>query len=107
MSTYCQGVLTHIEDQKAQRTPDLEEMVVTRRASAGVSPLYHLVEYAHELDIPDIVFENPIIKEMQILGIDLVSMYVPRLSALQYNLFTNSGVRARTTCSRTLKKRWV
>jgi Terpene synthase family 2, C-terminal metal binding len=74
MNAYCQGALVQVLDYSTGRTPSLEEMVLTRRLSAGVSPLYHLVEYAHGIEMPDEVFEHPVIQELEYLGIDLVSM---------------------------------
>ncbi|KAE8326568.1 isoprenoid synthase domain-containing protein [Aspergillus sergii] len=56
--------------------PTLDEMLTLRRQSAGVSPLFALVEYVtaygHKLHIPDSVFETRSIKEIERIGIDLV-----------------------------------
>lgn len=76
MQAYCRGALTHVDNHAFFRTPSLEQLIHTRRDSAGVSPLYHLVEYAHDLNIPDKVFDSPVIRELEILGMDLVSMCV-------------------------------
>ncbi|KAF5846417.1 hypothetical protein GGP41_003797 [Bipolaris sorokiniana] len=40
--------------------------------SVGVAPLYHLVEYAHEIVLPDEVFEHPVIQALERLGADFV-----------------------------------
>lgn len=74
MQAYCDGALAHVNDHSSHRIPDLEEMVLTRRESAGVSPLYHLVEYAHDIHLPDEIFDNPVIQELEVLGMDMVSM---------------------------------
>lgn len=74
MQSYCNGAVAHVAEYSANRIPQLEEMVMTRQESAGVSPLYHLVEYAHSIRLPDWVFEHPVIQELEILGIDMVSM---------------------------------
>jgi hypothetical protein len=74
MHAYCLGALKHVDDEFQNRIPTLDEMILIRRRSAGVSPLYHLVEYAHQIKLPDFVFEHPIIQELQSLGIDMVSM---------------------------------
>ena len=63
-----------VEDYFIGRVPTLEEMVLIRRQSAGVSPLYHLVEYAHDLQVPEEAFDDPNIQELEVLGMDLVSM---------------------------------
>ncbi len=75
MANYCAGVLMHVEDFSAHKihtTP--EEMLTKRQLSAGVGPLFPLVEYAHALRIPDYVFEHPAIQEIEQLGIDFVVM---------------------------------
>lgn len=74
MQAYCVGALKHVDDELTNRVPSLEEMILIRRRSAGVSPLYYLVEYAHRIKLPDYVFRHPIIQELQSLGIDMVSM---------------------------------
>lgn len=78
MHAYCAGALVHVDDHFARRTPSLEDMALIRRQSAGVSPLYHLVEYTHEIRVPDAVFEHPAIRELEDLGMDMVSMCVAR-----------------------------
>jgi hypothetical protein len=74
MEKYCLGAVKQVENTSTQSIPTLDEMVLIRRESAGVSPLYHLVEYAHNLKVPDEAFDSPIIQEMEVLGMDLVSM---------------------------------
>ncbi|KAH7018022.1 terpene synthase metal binding domain-containing protein [Microdochium trichocladiopsis] len=83
MQKYSTGVLVQVSDQFSHYTPDLAEIVLTRRESAGVSPLYHLVEYAHGLSVPGEVFASPIIKEMEVLGMDMVSISNDMLSYLK------------------------
>ncbi|KAF7563563.1 hypothetical protein G7046_g584 [Stylonectria norvegica] len=80
MHAYATGALAHVDDQSADRTPSLEEMIVTRRTSAGVSPIYHLVEYAHGLIVPDYVFQDTVIQELESLGMDMVSITNDMLS---------------------------
>ncbi|KAI0538595.1 isoprenoid synthase domain-containing protein [Xylaria digitata] len=73
MADYCAGALMHVEDFSAHKIPPTpEEMLKMRQLSAGVSPLFSLVEYAHALRIPDHVFEHPVIQEIEQLGIDFV-----------------------------------
>ncbi|RWA10532.1 hypothetical protein EKO27_g4561 [Xylaria grammica] len=75
MADYCAGALMQVEDFSAHKAPPTpEEMLKMRRLSAGVSPLFSLVEYAHALQIPDYVFEHPTIQEIDQLGIDFVVM---------------------------------
>jgi len=74
MRSYSAGTLRHVEDASSKHMPSLEDIILVRRESAGVKPLYHLVEYAHNLDIPEEVFNDPHIQELEILGMDMVSM---------------------------------
>ena len=74
MQKYCNGVLIYVKDQSSERSLSLGEIIATRRNSAGCRPLYHLVEYAHCLRIPDTVFDNPLIQELEDLGVDMVAM---------------------------------
>ncbi|KAK1959930.1 terpene synthase metal binding domain-containing protein [Colletotrichum sublineola] len=72
MELYAEGVARHIETFTSHHPPSLQYMLQTRRLSVGVAPLYHLVEYAHSLQIPDEVFEDPAIQALERLGADLV-----------------------------------
>ncbi|RFU80025.1 terpene synthase [Trichoderma arundinaceum] len=74
MQGYCQGALAQIDNQISERHPSLEEIVAIRRESAGCKPLYHLVEYAHRLRVPDNVFDNPVVQELENLGMDMVAI---------------------------------
>lgn len=74
MRSYSAGVLRHVQDATSNHVPTLQEIILVRRESAGVSPLYHLVEYAHGLTVPDEVFSDPQIRELEVLGSDMVSM---------------------------------
>lgn len=48
---YCLGALKQVEDQFNSQVPTVEEVIAIRRKSAGVSPLFALVEYVnHETE---------------------------------------------------------
>lgn len=68
------GALKHVEDASSNQKPSLEDTILVRRESAGVKPLYYLVEYAHNLDVPNEVFNDPHIQELETLGMNMVSM---------------------------------
>lgn len=76
MADYCNGTLVQVQDSYESNLLRPEEMLARRQCSAGVSPLFALVEYANELDIPAHVFEHPIIQTFVQIGIDLVMMWV-------------------------------
>jgi hypothetical protein len=72
MQHYTLGVAHHVGHFTTNHIPSLEEMLSTRQLSVGVAPLYHLVEYAHEIVLPDKVFEHPVIQTLERLGADFV-----------------------------------
>ena len=47
-------------------------MILTRRDTIGVKVLHVFLEYMHELGIPDEVFDHPLIKEIETIGIDWI-----------------------------------
>lgn len=72
MGLYATGVAEHVDTFTSHRIPSLQDMLETRRLSVGVAPLYHLVEYAHSLRMPDEVFEDPVIQTLERLGAEFV-----------------------------------
>lgn len=75
MNNYNEGIRKHVKDRQWNHVPSVETMIKTRRESAGVAPLYTLVEYVCELNLPDEVFKDPVIREFEDLGMEIVSMY--------------------------------
>ncbi|KAI1112886.1 isoprenoid synthase domain-containing protein [Nemania sp. NC0429] len=75
MADYCAGALMQVQDFSSHKAVSPEDMLERRQLSAGVSPLFSLVEYAHKLQIPDYVFEHPAIREIERLGIDFVLIF--------------------------------
>jgi hypothetical protein len=74
MTSYCAGALQHVEDHAAARIPAISEMLETRRMSIGVFPMYPLIEFAYDLDLPDEVFLHPTIKALENLGAEFVML---------------------------------
>ncbi|KAI1042045.1 hypothetical protein LB505_012155 [Fusarium chuoi] len=72
MKQYTDGVVHHVKQFSTNNIPSIQEMLDTRRLSSGVTPLYHLIEYAHDIKLPDEVFENPVIQKLELLGADFV-----------------------------------
>ncbi|KAG9508351.1 hypothetical protein J7337_001915 [Fusarium musae] len=69
---YTDGVVHHVKQFSTNSIPGIQEMLDTRRLSSGVTPLYHLIEYAHDIKLPDEVFQDPIIQRLELLGADFV-----------------------------------
>lgn len=76
MHLYTTGVAEHVSAFTGTHVPSIDTMLHTRQLSVGVAPLYHLVEYAHSLVLPDEVFENPVIQTLERLGAELVILWV-------------------------------
>jgi hypothetical protein len=74
MHDYCKGSMEQVKWRSQGRFPSIEDTLSTRRKSAGVAPLYALAEYALKLDLPNAVFENESIQEIERIGVDFVVM---------------------------------
>ena len=72
MTNYCAGTLRQVQDCSSGHVQQPEDMLATRRSSIGAWPLYALIEYGHELSLPDFVFEHPLIEKIEELGVDFV-----------------------------------
>ncbi|OQD85463.1 hypothetical protein PENANT_c010G01167 [Penicillium antarcticum] len=104
MAEYAHGTISQVKNTALNEHPSLEEVLALRRESAGVSPLFSLVEYAHRLDLPDEVFECHSIKEINRIGVDFVVLQNDILSyckeekeGVEHNMVAvcrNSGMRA-------------
>lgn len=79
MHDYTLGVAEHVSTYTTARVPSLEAMLHTRQLSVGVAPLYHLVEYAHSLEIPERVFLDPVVQALERLGAEFVILWVFRI----------------------------
>lgn len=77
MISYCSGALEHVDEETHAKIPSIGEQLATRRRSAGVTPVFALVEY----DSP------PLSSQSQ--GIDslVIQIYSP-------SQFAGRGVRA-------------
>ena len=53
--------------------PDLESYIHFRRDASGCKPCFTLIEYANGLDLPNEVFEEPIVRTLQETANDIVS----------------------------------
>ncbi|KAI0460034.1 terpene synthase metal binding domain-containing protein [Xylaria acuta] len=80
MTSYCAGALQHVEDHAAARIPTIPEMLETRRMSIGVFPMYPLIEFAYDLNIPEEVFQHPTIQVLENLGAEFVMLMNDTLS---------------------------
>ena len=76
----CAAVLRQVQDCSESQIRSAEDMIVTRRDTIGVKVLHVFIEYTQELQIPDEVFDHPVIKEIETLGIDWIIIQNDMLS---------------------------
>lgn len=52
----------HVQATHRERgeTPDLESYIDVRRDESGCKPVFDLIEYALDIDLPDFVIEHPV-----------------------------------------------
>jgi hypothetical protein len=105
MQHYTLGVAHHVGHFTTNHIPSLEEMLSTRQLSVGVAPLYHLVEYAHEIVLPDEVFEHPVIQTLERLGADFVILYAASIDLPCHSMTLIVRAPDLMIYSRTAKKR--
>jgi hypothetical protein len=72
MQDYCHGALQQVQDCSTSKSRDLEELLAVRRSSISALPLYALVEFGHQLDVPKQVFEHSSIQQIRALGLDII-----------------------------------
>lgn len=72
MQDYCNGALQQVQDCSTSHSRDPEDLLTVRRSSIGAQPLYALVEFGHQLDIPKSILDHPLIEQIRVLGVDLI-----------------------------------
>ncbi|KAK7931189.1 terpene synthase [Apiospora marii] len=72
--SFYQQFARHVADFTADQTPTILEMVKTRRMSIGVFPMYPLIEFAYDLNLPDEVFLDPTVQKLENLGAEFVML---------------------------------
>jgi hypothetical protein len=80
MRDYCHGALDQVQQFGVHTAPEVEDMLRMRRKSVCVSTLFALVEFGHQIKLPDYVFEHPAISQVETNGIDITLMHNDLLS---------------------------
>ena len=75
MEDYCVGTLDQVSSVEMSTEPSLEQMLLLRRKSVCVASLFALVQFGHEITLPDFVLEDARIREIETIGIDLTLMH--------------------------------
>ena len=70
METYFDAQCLEVD---ARDVPDLDSYIPFRRDASGCKLGFVLIEYANGLNLPDVVFEDPIVRTLQEIANDIVS----------------------------------
>lgn len=80
MEQYCTGALAQVQQATLSDLSSINEVLLRRRQSVCVLPLFALVEFAHDLNLPDEVYNEGIMGDIRALGIDLTMLHNDLLS---------------------------
>ena len=80
MKQYCAGTLAQVQQTTLPDLSHVDEVLLRRRQSVCVLPLFALVEFAHDIDLPDEVYHEGPIRDIQALGIDITMLHNDLLS---------------------------
>ncbi|CAI7610388.1 unnamed protein product [Penicillium discolor] len=72
MNEFCQANLEQVKLQPSGNIADVDELTNMRRGLICTTPIFALVEYASDLDLPDEVIDHPVIEELRVIITDIV-----------------------------------
>ncbi|KAI0823518.1 terpenoid synthase [Trametes gibbosa] len=73
LELFFEAVHQQARDRDAGIIPDLESYISVRRDTSGCKPVFDLIEYSMDIDLPGFVVEHPIIKALNQGANDLVT----------------------------------
>ncbi|KAH9848860.1 terpenoid synthase [Lenzites betulinus] len=73
LELFFEAVHQQARDRDTGIIPDLDSYINVRRDTSGCKPVFDLIEYAMDIDLPDFVVEHPIIKALNQGANDLVT----------------------------------
>ncbi|OJT10931.1 Alpha-muurolene synthase [Trametes pubescens] len=73
LELFFEAVHQQAKDRDADVIPDLESYINVRRDTSGCKPMFDLIEYSMDIDLPDFVVEHPVIKALNQGANDLVT----------------------------------
>ncbi|KAI0351509.1 terpenoid synthase [Trametes cingulata] len=73
LELFFESVNQQARDRDAGIIPDLESYISMRRDTSGCKPVFDLIEYAMDIDLPESVVTHPIIKALNQGANDLVT----------------------------------
>ncbi|PLB43914.1 terpene synthase metal binding domain protein [Aspergillus steynii IBT 23096] len=72
MTTFCESNIDQVTLHSASKIPTIDRLIELRRGSIGATPIFALVEYAYDLELPDSVMQHPIIEKLGEIITDIV-----------------------------------
>jgi hypothetical protein len=75
MEQYCAGTLAQVQQTTLPGLSHVDEVLLRRRQSVCVSTLFALVEFAHDIDLPDEVYDKDPMRKIRALGIDITMLH--------------------------------
>jgi len=93
MRTYFQGLQQEAPYRTDGYSPDLQTYIEIRRETSACKPVFDLIEYSLDLELPDDVIEDPIIMALNQGANDLVTW--ANVSAIRLPIFTSSADKER------------
>lgn len=104
MELFFQAIHRQSLDRVHEAIPDLESYIALRRDTSGCKPSWALIEYAHDLHIPDDVMDSPIIHSLGEAANDLVTwsnvsrmLYIGIDPVMRNTIFLTGRTSFRTT----------
>lgn len=73
MQEFFEAISIQAKTRAANAVPDLESYIDCRRDTSACKPCWALIEYLHDVDLPDYVAEHPIIEALGQATNDMVS----------------------------------
>lgn len=80
MQQYSSGTIAQVQRVKMAGNLDFDQVLMQRRQSVCVSPLFALVEFGHSLNLEDTLFQDALIDRLQTLGIEVTLLHNDLLS---------------------------
>ncbi|KAL1849095.1 hypothetical protein Plec18170_007754 [Paecilomyces lecythidis] len=80
---YMNEVLEQTDPEAIKASNDLESFINHHRGSVGIYPIYPILEYCNNLNLPDYVFESASIQKLEALGAEIVLLTNDSMSYLK------------------------
>ncbi|KAI0325943.1 terpenoid synthase [Cubamyces sp. BRFM 1775] len=73
LELFFSAVVQQAKHRQSRDIPDLESYIAMRRDTSGCKPCFALIEYANNLDIPDMIFEDVVVRGLEEAANDLIT----------------------------------